>query len=110
VEDEDALRAGTARVLAERGYDVLTAVDAMGALKLLAEQADPPVALVLTDVVMPRMRGDELARQIADERPGLPVLLMSGYAPDPAPEGFRCLTKPVPTEELLQAIREALDG
>ena len=108
VEDESALRVGTARLLGERGYEVLTAADGVEALELI-EAGDPPVDLVLTDVVMPRMRGDQLARVLAERDGHLPVILMSGYAWSPANESGRLLAKPVVEEDLLRTIREALD-
>jgi hypothetical protein len=79
VEDEQALREVTRRILARAGYDVLVAEHGPAALRVLAEHADP-IDLLLSDVIMPQMPGPELARQLLAERPGLRVLLMSGFA------------------------------
>lgn len=109
VEDEEALRIGTARVLRSRGYDVVTASDGLEALALI-EDAMCAFDLVITDVAMPRMRGDELARRLALVRPSLPVICMSGYSSGDTPSIDHLLTKPVSEAELLGMIHEVLDG
>jgi signal transduction histidine kinase/CheY-like chemotaxis protein len=109
VEDEVALRAGTARILTERGYDVLVASDGVNALEVLDNEGST-IDLVVTDVVMPRMRGDELSRVLVERWPGVPILFMSGYDSGDAPLIGRLLEKPVSEDELLRAIREAIDG
>ena len=81
VEDEVQVREIAARFLQRAGYDVRTASDAGTALGLLSSAG--PFDLVLTDSAMPGMRGDDLAIEISRVQPGLPVILMSGYA-DPA--------------------------
>ena len=58
---------------------------------------------------MPRMRGDELARELAVRWPQLPVVFMSGYDKGGVPRGGRLLEKPVSEASLLGAIREVLD-
>jgi CheY-like chemotaxis protein len=63
VEDDPALRALMARTLSTKGYRALEASDGIEALELLA--ADPDIELVVTDIVMPRMNGVELAQQLA---------------------------------------------
>ncbi len=79
VDDEDALRMSIARFLERRGFRVLSARDGLEALASLAEH-DRQVDLVLTDIVMPRLGGIELAQRIA-KRPGGPVVLcMTGHA------------------------------
>jgi two-component system, cell cycle sensor histidine kinase and response regulator CckA len=77
VEDEPAMMEITARILRQHGYTVAQATTGPQAL---AQAADPAVRLLLTDSVMPHMSGPELAQQIRDLRPELPVLYMSGYA------------------------------
>ena len=79
VEDELAVRALAARVLRQRGYIVLEAADGEQALQVFQEHTGTDIALLLTDVVMPQMTGDELARQLLALRPDLKVLFMSGY-------------------------------
>jgi PAS domain S-box-containing protein len=109
VEDEPALRAGTAEILLERGYDVLVASDGVDALEVL--ECEPgKIDVVVTDVVMPRMRGDELARILVANDPDLPVIFMSGYASGPSSVSGRLLQKPVAEHVLLRALREVLDG
>jgi PAS domain S-box-containing protein len=79
VEDEDALREVTRRILAGTGYRVLTAANGDEALAAAAEQAEP-IDLLLTDVVMPQMHGPQLAERIQRVRPSIGVMFMSGFA------------------------------
>ncbi len=109
VEDEPALRAAMARVLGARGYDVVVASDGLEALDVY-EADDGRIELVLTDVSMPRMRGDGLAAELAARGADVPVIFMSGYAAGEAPMGGRLLPKPVTEDVLLRAIREVFDG
>ncbi len=109
VEDEKALRVGTARILLGHGYDVLVASHGVEALEIFDDEADG-IDLVVIDVVMPRMKGDELGRKPPERRPEPPVVFMSGYDFSAAPMGGRLLTKPVDEESLLPAVREAMDG
>jgi hypothetical protein len=81
VEDEPMVRQLIVRMLQRLGYASLEAGDGIDALGVLAA-ADAPVALVVSDLVMPRMNGRELSEQLARLRPGLPVLFMSGYTDD----------------------------
>lgn len=81
VEDEAMVRKMVREVLCNCGYTVLEAMQGDEALRL-AERHDGPIDLLLTDVVMPRMGGGELARRLQELRPGTPVLFMSGYTDD----------------------------
>jgi len=108
VEDEQALRKATSRILRERGYEVVTANDGIEALDIVTASATS-FDLILTDVVMPRMRGDELARKLTDHT-ATPVVFMSGYDAGDAPLTGRLLAKPVVEEVLLQTVREVLDS
>ncbi len=108
VEDEKALRIATARILAGHGYEVIAASDGVEALEFLDEE--PDIDVVVTDIAMPRMRGDELARQITARRPGTRVIMMTGYDSGNGSPAGRLLAKPVGEEELLRAIREVVDG
>jgi signal transduction histidine kinase/ActR/RegA family two-component response regulator len=106
VEDEMLVRAVTARVLGRAGYTVIEAQDGEDALQLVRRN-QPPIDLVITDVVMAKLGGLEVARRVSNERPGLPVLLMSGYVRDEAigdnpAMGF--LQKPFTPTELLHAV------
>ena len=78
VEDEPALRTLVATMLEEEGYAVLHAGNGLDAISA-AERHRGKIDLLLTDVVMPRLSGPELARQLRGLRPGLEVLFMSGY-------------------------------
>jgi CheY-like chemotaxis protein len=84
-------------------------------LELLASEANA-VDLVITDAVMPRMGGRELADEIARIRPGLPVLFMSGYTNDEiirrglVSPGVPFLQKPFSPEDLATKVREVLDA
>jgi signal transduction histidine kinase len=109
VEDEPALRVGTSRLLSESGYDVVVAIDGVEALEVYDRDPDA-IHLVLTDVAMPRMRGDELARRLKARAPAVPVIMMTGYDSGGAPRTGRVLAKPVVEKQLLEAIREVLDG
>jgi CheY-like chemotaxis protein len=115
VEDEAALRDVAGRILSGAGYCVLTADGGQRALELAALH-EGDIDLVLSDVVMPGMLGNELAERMADVRPGTPVLFMSGYAQpvlasqgtlDP---GVALLEKPFTAADLLSAVRKRLDG
>jgi PAS domain S-box-containing protein len=79
VEDEDALREVTRRILAGTGYRVITAANGDEALAAAEEQAEP-IDLLLTDVVMPQMHGPHLAERIQRVRPSIRVMFMSGFA------------------------------
>ena len=77
-EDREVVRSLVVTVLEREGMNVLAAADGAGALAL-CERHDGPVDLLLTDVVMPGLNGDELAARVWAQRPGTPVLYMSGY-------------------------------
>jgi PAS domain S-box-containing protein len=109
VEDEPALREGTARLLVARGYAVTTACDGVEALAIM-DREERPMDLVVTDVAMPRMRGDELAQHLAVRAPEVPILFVSGYDSGVSALDGRLLPKPVIEQDLLEAIREELDG
>ena len=112
VDDEPSVLAVTSRTLEEAGYGVITAGNGEEALQVLARR--PEVALVVTDVVMPVLGGVELARRVAIERPGVGLLFTSGH-PDSGgdsdgPVRRVMLYKPFGPEELLGAVRDALDA
>ncbi len=110
VEDADAVRVLTGRILYSAGYQVIPVENAAVAL----ERLDAADALV-TDVVMPGMSGVELAVAARERHPTLPVVFVSGYtgeatvaAPDDPATAF--LSKPFDGDELLRAVRATLDG
>jgi CheY-like chemotaxis protein len=112
VEDERAVRELVGTALRERGYRVLEATDGHEALELAAAWAEP-IDLLVTDVVMPRVSGPELARQLVVARPGLRVLFVSGHGGDEiAVQGpySAFLQKPFGAEALARAVRAVLDA
>jgi CheY-like chemotaxis protein len=104
-EDRGELRELLERVLLEFGYEAIAAENVDHALAVLADR-ERRIDVLLTDVVMPRMSGVELAARAAEMRPGIKVLYMSGYAPDPqhralfGSEGAAFLQKPFTPDEL----------
>ncbi len=116
VEDDSALRRLTARMLRSRGYRVAEAGNAAEALRLLAEDRERRLRLLLTDVVMPQGGGKQLADRVRAERPDLKVLFMSGYTDEVisrhgiVEQGVRFLQKPFTLETLSQKVREVLDA
>ncbi len=115
VEDENILRALICSSLQGYGYQVLEARDGAEALEL-ARQHEGLIHLMLTDVVMPQMRGTELAKKMAALRPNTKVLYMSGYVEDAArmqemlAAGGAFLQKPFGTTTLLNKVRLVLGG
>jgi two-component system cell cycle sensor histidine kinase/response regulator CckA len=116
VEDEAAVRELAARVLREHGYTVLEASDPSWALAAIEQHLPNEVHLLVTDVVMPRMSGRDLAEQLAILRPDLRVLYVSGYT-DRAivhhgvlDENTPFLQKPFTSEGLVRKVREVLDA
>ena len=115
VEDERIVRRMTARLLDEMGFRVYEADGADEALAVL-RLARGGVDLVLTDVVMPSTGGVALARAIAREHPGLPIVFFSAHPAETlAREGLedlrvRFLAKPFTRADLLRVIHAALGG
>ena len=113
VEDEDALRQVTGRILTRAGYDVLPANCGAQAIHL-AQTHPTPIDLLLTDVIMPKMMGNEVAAHIHAILPDIPVLYMSGYAQPVLTEsgtlqdGVTIVEKPFTSRELLHRIRSVL--
>ena len=80
VDDTVQVRELAARALADDGFDVLQAPDALIALGLLDDALGARVCLVVTDIVMPGLHGDDFGRLLNRLRPTLPVIYMSGYS------------------------------
>jgi PAS domain S-box-containing protein len=115
VEDEQSVRELVREYLSARGYSVLEASDGIQALDIAAAHPGA-IQLLITDVVMPRLSGRELASQIATARRDLKVLYISGYTDDSIfrhgvlEGGMEFLQKPFNLRTLAQKIREILDG
>lgn len=108
VEDEPGMRELLKAILGRAGHKVVTATGPRAALDLLARQ--PAISLMLVDVVMPEMDGYELAAEARKARRGLPVVFMSGFAPEPSrlPRGDAFVAKPFTSESLSTAVNAAL--
>jgi len=115
VDDDEAVRAFARQVLREAGYRVLDAADGMEALAV-ARSHDRPIGLLVTDLRMPGIGGQEVARRLRLERSGLAVLYASGYASGEALAAARAdetagfLRKPFAPGALLKHVRRALDA
>ncbi|HEY7766811.1 PAS domain S-box protein [Longimicrobium sp.] len=113
VDDDAAVRTFVRTVLSGAGYRVLDAADGAQALHVAAE-CGGALDLLLTDVVMPRMGGRDLADEVARRWPGLPTLFMSGYTDDALADhgvldpAVMLLEKPFSRDALLDHVREAL--
>jgi len=108
VEDEDSVRSLTARMLQSEGYEVLTAADASEALMTLWG-TPVHIDLVVSDVKMPGMDGETLARLIAAHESNCKFVFISGYPGSHTLPG-PLLAKPFQIDDLLGVIQLALDG
>jgi len=119
VEDEAVVRELTLQILEASGYHVLEAMNGAEALRIAQEHSAPehpaPIHLLLTDVVMPGMNGQELADQLRRHHPDMRVLFTSGYdarqvdREDLASREIAFLPKPFSAESLRHQVREMLD-
>jgi CheY-like chemotaxis protein len=113
VEDESVVRQLVAEILETAGYAVLQAGDGPSALELLRRHSDP-IALLVTDVVMPGMSGPEVAGAVTTMRPGTQVLYMSGYTDSAIGHhgvlepGIAFLQKPFSADDLTRKVRSLL--
>ncbi|HEX6040204.1 PAS domain S-box protein [Longimicrobium sp.] len=114
VEDEETVRRIAERVLTRGGYDVLTAAEGAEAMAL-SRQHSGTIQVLVTDLVMPRMNGSDLARRLMAERPGIRVLFISGYDRDaartagPLEPGTDFIEKPFSPELLLERVGRLLE-
>jgi CheY-like chemotaxis protein len=114
VEDEAGVRKLSRRILERAGFEVLAARDGEQALQMAAAE-ELPIDLVLTDMVMPRMSGKQLAKELNRIRPGTRILFMSGYTGESLEERGDLtktdvvLEKPFSPAELVDAVRDRLE-
>lgn len=115
VDDEEALRLSMQEYLEAKGYSVVSARSGNEALEILRK--DENIQLIVTDLMMPGISGDELARQVWEKNPGFAILFISGYMDSSAhefvsarPAGMDYLEKPFPLAELARKVRLLLDA
>jgi signal transduction histidine kinase len=114
VEDEPVVRRLARVALEEVGYAVIEAADGVEALAAL-QRTDHSIQFILSDVVMPGMGGQELARILRSDRPELPLLFMSGYQGEDVTDrgllepGAAFIQKPFAPQELTRRVRSLLD-
>jgi two-component system cell cycle sensor histidine kinase/response regulator CckA len=114
VEDDDQVRVVAQGILSRHGYNVIEARNAGEAL-LCSEKYSGTIHLLLSDVVMPRMSGPQLAKRLASARPHMKVLCMSGYTDDSIVRHgvidahFAYIQKPITPHSLTTRVREVLE-
>jgi two-component system, cell cycle sensor histidine kinase and response regulator CckA len=111
-EDNEGVRALTVRILTSAGYRVFEGCDGVDALETLRTLPEP-VDLLISDVMMPRMNGSELAAEFQRVQPGTPILLISGYMDEDAVqrafnEPDAILAKPFTPDALLARVRDLI--
>jgi two-component system, cell cycle sensor histidine kinase and response regulator CckA len=115
VEDDEGVRIATRRILENHGYRVIEASQGPEAL-FLAQAQEGPIDLLVTDIVMPLMKGDALAKRMLADRPSIKVLYVSGYtqhalaAECQFESGSVFVQKPFSPHVLLRKVRMVLDG
>jgi DNA-binding NtrC family response regulator len=115
VDDEESIRSTAARVLRRGGFAVITAASAEEAGEIWGRESGS-IGVLVTDVELGGIDGVTLAARCLEDRPGLPVVLTSGYAAGelrarrPIPEGCRFLAKPFTAVELMEEVRPLLES
>ncbi len=111
VDDDARIRDAAAGALSAGGHDVIAAADGAEALEICRTQ--PNIELVITDVVMPRLRGPEFVARATQFRPDLRIIYISGSIGDTPPDAlgdYPFITKPFTARTLLAVAEEALGG
>lgn len=113
VEDEEEVRRLASYVLKKAGYEIIEASDGQQAFDLL-QSDNPTVDLLLTDVIMPRMGGEDLAKNFAKFKPSSPILFMSGYTGQGSfwsehGADINFIQKPFSTADLLKKVKSVID-
>ena len=115
VEDEDPVRIFSARALRNKGYTVIEARSGEAALELMGTTADK-IDLLITDVVMPKMDGPSLVREVRESQPDMKVIFISGYTEDSfrqrldSDSNIHFLPKPFSLKQLATKVKEVIDG
>jgi two-component system, cell cycle response regulator CpdR len=110
-EDDDSMRGFLERALVKAGYDVMAFTNGVDALDRLKQE---PFTLLLTDIVMPRMDGIELARRASEIDPGLKIMFITGFAAvilnneTPPLKDARVLSKPFHLKDLVREVGKLL--
>jgi CheY-like chemotaxis protein len=113
IDDEEAVRQTTTRILERGGYAALSAADGESGLAL-SRSLHQPIAAVLLDLTMPRVTGEQVFRDLRQDHPDLPILLMSGYAAEEMSARFtsetaaRFIQKPFSAATLLAMVAKAI--
>lgn len=111
VDDDPRILSGTVAILKEAGFTIISASDGAEALALLG--ANPDVRMIVTDVLMPGMKGPELAARALGQRPDLKIIYVSGDTGDTPRDAFGSwplLAKPFVAATLLQAVAVQLSA
>jgi CheY-like chemotaxis protein len=114
VDDEQVVRDVTSLLLEDAGFGVVTAET--GAAAVAAAESDPAVDVALIDVMLPDRSGGDVARELRALRPGLPIVMASGYDETTAADrvgdlpGALYLRKPYPAAELVETLAAAIDA
>ncbi|MFZ7128348.1 MAG: response regulator [Desulfobacterales bacterium] len=115
VDDESAVEEVARRMLDRLGYQVTTRASGEEALALF--RADPDAFdLVITDMTMPGMSGADLARELMRVRPGIPIILSTGFSEELTSSELRdigiraLLTKPLTLKDFAETVRRVIDG
>jgi len=110
-EDDDSMRGFLERALGKAGYEVMAFANGEDAYERLQQE---PFTLLLTDIVMPRMDGIELARRAAEIDPELKIMFITGFAAvilnneNSAPKDARVLSKPFHLKDLVREVERLL--